>query len=137
MVKSEQAETSGSQLLQGLGLDQELYQALVEDVRQYCETRTKIIEGSKGWLRLATAIESGEVSFGVPPFVIDDGETCYSFVSEDGIAIPLPYGYELDDEDIDLPDDAAIFSTLGRLWIDSAHSSIEGIFHTGRRCICP
>jgi len=113
MVKSEQAEMSGSQLLQGLGLDQELYQALVEDVRQYGETRSKIIEAAKGWLRLATATESGEVLFGVPSFVIGDDETCYSFVSEDGIAVPLPYGYELDDEDIDLPDDASIFTTLG------------------------
>jgi antitoxin component YwqK of YwqJK toxin-antitoxin module len=118
MMNSEQSATSGSQLLQGLELDQRLYQALVEDVRQFCETRAYILSRAKGWrakgwLTSARSHDSGAFSFGVPPFVIDDGETCFSFLSEDGSAVPLPYGYELDDEDIDLPDDAAIFSTIG------------------------
>jgi len=118
MMSNEQSVTSGSQLVRDLELDQQQYRALVEDVRQYCETRADILDRAKGWLRAAKSlerkvVESEGLTFGVPPFVIDDGETCYSFLSEEGVAIPLPYGYELDDDDVDLPGNAAIFSTIG------------------------
>ena len=113
MTSNEHSVTSRSQLLLDLELDNEQYQALVEDVRQYCETRAGVLEMAKGTLRLIKALDNSEMGFGTPPFVIDDGETNFSVLGEDGIAVPLPYGYELDDDDIDLPDGAAIFSTLG------------------------
>jgi len=113
MMTSEQFTASRSQLLQDLELDQEQYQVLVDDVQQFLETRDKILERAKGLLRSVREYESDTFSIGVPPFVVDDGETCFSLLREDGTTVPLPYAYELDDEDIDLPDDAAIFSTLG------------------------
>ena len=107
------SEHSMSQMVQDLELDQDQYRMLVEDVRQFRETRASILESAKGLLRSAMALGTKGVSFGVAPFVIDDGETCYAFLSEDGVALPVPYGFQLDSEEIDLPDDVVIFSTMG------------------------
>jgi antitoxin component YwqK of YwqJK toxin-antitoxin module len=113
MMSCDQSAPSGSQLLQSLGLDHEQYQALVEDAREYCETRDKILIRAKGWLQSTRALGDGTTSSGVAPFVIDDGESSFALLGEDGVAVPLPYGFELRDADINLPDDAVIFSTIG------------------------
>ena len=117
-MMSEQSSPSRSQLLQDLELDQERYQVLVDDVRQFCETRARVLEMAKGLPSLIKALSNSEMGFGTRPFVMDDGETCFSVLREDGAADPLPYGYELDYDDIDLPDGAAIFSTLAHLPAD-------------------
>jgi len=113
MMNSEHATASRSQLLQDLEMSQEQYQALVEDVRQFCETRASILEVAAGQNDLARAIESEGISVGAPPFVIDDGEYCFAILHEDGSVAPLPYGFELDGEDVNPPDDAVSFSTVG------------------------
>ena len=52
MKSNSHSVRSGSQVLQDLELDNEQYQVLVEDVRQYCETRAGVLEMAKGTLRL-------------------------------------------------------------------------------------
>jgi antitoxin component YwqK of YwqJK toxin-antitoxin module len=103
-MSSEQSNTSRSQLLQDLELSHEQYQRLVEDVRQFCDSRDRVMERTTDLLDSAETLELGS-----PPFVLDDGETCYAYASADGSASALPYGYQLDDEDIELADDAPIF----------------------------
>ncbi len=112
MTSNGQSASLRSQRLQDLELDQNQYWALVEEVRQYCETRDRVLGRAEGLFELSNDGSDG-ISLSAPPFVIDDGETCYSFLREDGTAVPLPYGYELDDDDIALPDGVAIFCTMG------------------------
>ena len=103
-MSNEQSITSRSQLLQDLELSHEQYQLLVEDVRQFCDSRDRVMQRTADLLDSAKTLE-----LGTPPFVLDDGETCYAYASADGSASALPYGYQLDDEDIELADDAPIF----------------------------
>ena len=100
-MSNEESITSRSQLLQNLELSQEQYQLLVEDVRQFCDSRDRVMQRTADLLESAQTLE-----LGAPPFVLDDGETCYAYASADGNAIALPYGYQLDDEDIEPADDA-------------------------------
>ena len=51
-----------------------------------------------------------EISFGEPPFVVDDGSSYYCILQSDGTTLPLPYAYELSDEDVSMEDDIALFS---------------------------
>ena len=104
MMSNEQSNTSRSQVLQDLELSHEQYQLLVEDVRQFCDSRDRVMQRTAGLLDSAP-----QLALGTPPFVLDDGETCYAYASADGNAGALPYGYQLDDEDIELADDAPIF----------------------------
>ena len=48
------------------------------------------------------------LSFGEPPFAIDDGTDCYAVIDKDGNVSPLPFGYQVPDEY--LADADAIFS---------------------------
>lgn len=113
MVSNGQAAASRSQLLQDLELSDEQYQALAEDVREFCETRSQILESAMEQPDLLETISSEGTGVGEPPYVIDDGESIFAILREDGSVSPLPYAFELLDDDLNIPDDAELFSTLG------------------------
>ena len=50
------------------------------------------------------------VSFGKPPFAIDDGINYYAVVDEKGKVSPLPFGYQITEEDMEFDGHDAVFS---------------------------
>jgi hypothetical protein len=51
----------------------------------------------------------GAMSCGKPPFAIDDGTDYYAVIDANGNVSPLPFSYQLADEDIEMDDAAPLF----------------------------
>lgn len=51
-----------------------------------------------------------KVSFGEPPFIVGDGSDYFCILQADGSTLPIPYGYELSEEDVSIDDDTVLFS---------------------------
>ena len=54
----------------------------------------------------------GGMSFGNPPFAIDDGTNYYAVIDQDGEVSPLPFGYQVPNEDMETDGVDVIFSKL-------------------------
>ena len=52
----------------------------------------------------------GGVDFGQPPFVIDDGVSYYAVIDANGDVSPLPFGYQIDEVDIELDGSSVVYS---------------------------
>lgn len=52
------------------------------------------------------------LSFGAPPFAIDDGTDYYAVIDKDGGVSPLPFGYQVANDHIEEEGCDAVFSTL-------------------------
>lgn len=48
---------------------------------------------------------------GKPPFAVDDGTHCYAVIDADGTVSPLPFGYQVSDDDIDMDGAPVVFNT--------------------------
>ena len=51
-----------------------------------------------------------DMNFGKAPYAIDDGDHYYAVIDEDGNSSPLPFGYQISDDEIDMDGVDAILS---------------------------
>lgn len=70
----------------------------------FASVRAQVVEG-------VPSPPKGEgINFGKPPFLVIEGDDCYAVVMEGGEIHPLPFGYQVDADDLEVDDDTAIFS---------------------------
>lgn len=81
------------------------FEELKQQIDTFQATREHIVGVAK-----PPEIES-DISHGQAPFAIDDGKHYYAVVEESGEVKPLPFGYQLPEEYIDLDDTDAVLST--------------------------
>jgi len=71
-----------------------LYAELNSQIEEFQDTRDHIVDS------LSLPPTNGGISHGTPPFALDDGSTCYAVITEDEEVSPLPFGYQLAAEDM-------------------------------------
>jgi len=112
MTRNEQPGESRPLSLQDLGHDQEQYSLLVEEVRQFRETRSRLIDEAALLLEQWNALDR-ENQVGKPPFVISDAESFFAYMDGKGEVAALPFGFELAKAHVDLSVGLTLFSTRG------------------------
>lgn len=93
-------------------LSHEDYEALITDVQKFRGVRDGIVGLANNLRATISAIKESGAEIGKFPFILEDGETYLAILREEGDAVALPYGYDLDTDDMVLPKDVVIFSTL-------------------------
>lgn len=81
-----------------------LFEELQPRIEAFRNVRDHVVNGAH------LPPRDGAVSFGNPPFAIDDGTDYYAVVDEGGNVSPLPFGYQVPDEDIATEDADVIYS---------------------------
>ncbi len=71
---------------------------LLEELRPQIEAFTHTRDHFVDTISLAPIKE--DMSCGEPPFAVDDGTSLYAIIDEDEKVRPLPFGYQLSDEDM-------------------------------------
>ena len=90
-----------------------IYSELREQIDTFSEIRTRLLDGPlPSPPELDTDDLDIEISFGPPPYVVDDGSSNYAVVLENDEIHPLPFGYELDDDQLNLADGQALYTWL-------------------------
>lgn len=77
-----------------------------QQVEEFCEKRESVMGAA------SLPEQSGDIDLGTPPFVIEVDGCCYAVVFANGDASPLPFGYILDDNDINLDEGETIYCRL-------------------------
>ncbi len=72
-----------------------IFEELKPQIEAFKVTRDNVVNGAS----LPPSYEGR--SCGEPPFAVDDGNNYYAVINADGEASPLPFGYQVADEDIE------------------------------------
>ena len=83
-----------------------IFEELEPRIDHFKATREHVMSSA----RLPTS--DGGLSYGNPPFAIDDGTDYYAVIDGDGNVSPLPFGYQVPNEDLEEEGVDAVFSTL-------------------------
>ena len=74
--------------------DMNLLEELRPQIEAFTDTRDRIVD------TISLSPVKEDMSCGEPPFAVDDGTSLYAIIDEDEKVRPLPFGYQLSDEDM-------------------------------------
>jgi len=75
-----------------------IFEELKPQIQEFKETRDNVISAAS-----LPSIDEG-MSCGEPPFAVDDGTSYYAVIDANGDVEPLPFGYQVVDEDMQYDD---------------------------------